>query len=288
MNKILIILTMMFFATVAQAKDKLYILNSASACGSFNAQMTAYADGLEPFYDITYVQGKGCAKATANIKKITDNGYQVLYIWNGLRTADFRNGKNDLCTKHATPTNFVNSVLKYAVFFTKKNGINKEDIFKEVVKVGYNSSTNQAYLQALMAYHGVDWQLVRYENSKGVTLAVMNEEVDFGMINSAKSYWKDSDKLKALYTLNKKGENGITPLASVSGFAGADDGIADMFLLEGGDNKKMRKHIASILNNPDSKISKWYAKAKGYTQTIDMSIVDGIAITEKQIANWVK
>ena len=59
------------------------------------------------------------------------------------------------------------------------------------------------------------------------------------MINSAASYWKKEKKLKlkALFTLNSNGENGITALADVSDFKGAGNGIADMFLLEGGDNR---------------------------------------------------
>jgi hypothetical protein len=274
----------------ASAKEKLYILNSGSTGGSFNGQMTAYAEDLSKYYDVEYVQGKGCNKASANIDKITNNGGQVFYIWNGLRTADYYNKKNDLCGKIPSEQNFVNSVLKYGIFFTTQNGIDKNNIFKSGIKVGYNSNTNQRYLQELMNSHGVEWQLVRYENSKGVRLGVVNNEVDFGMINSAASYWKKTKKLKlkALFTLNSNGENDITALADVSDFKGAGNGIADMFLLEGGDNIKLRKIVSKILNDPDSKISLWYSTAKGYTQTVDMDLNEAIEVTENAIENWVK
>lgn len=291
MKKILVtLLIMLTYGVSASAKEKLYILNSGSTGGSFNGQMTAYAEDLSKYYDVEYVQGKGCNKASANIDKITNNGGQVFYIWNGLRTADYYNKKNDLCGKIPSEQNFVNSVLKYGIFFTTQNGIDKNNIFKSGIKVGYNSNTNQRYLQELMNSHGVEWQLVRYENSKGVRLGVVNNEVDFGMINSAASYWKKTKKLKlkALFTLNSNGENDITALADVSDFKGAGNGIADMFLLEGGDNIKLRKIVSKILNDPDSKISLWYSTAKGYTQTVDMDLNEAIEVTENAIENWVK
>ena len=290
MKKLFLILALITFGFSVTAKEKLYVLNSASAGGSFNAQMTAYAEDLKAYYDVTYVQGKGCNKASAVIGKIVEGKEQVFYIWNGLRTADFLNGKNDLCGKIPDRKNFVNSVLKYGIFFTTQDGINKEDIFKNGVKVGFNSNTNKEYLEALAKKHGVDWQLVRYENSKGVRFGVVNKEVDFGMINSAASYHKQVKKLnlKALYTLNPKGENGITPLASVSEFEGADNGVADLFLTEGGDNIRLRKIVSDILADPNSKIATWYNTAKGYTQTVDLEIDTAIAVSNKEINNWVK
>lgn len=281
---------MLAFGFSATAKETLHILNSGSTGGSFNAQMTAYAEDLSKYYDVKYIQGKGCNKASATIQKIVENKQQVFYIWNGLRTADYYNGKNDLCGKIPSKENFVNSVLKYGIFFTTQDGINKEDIFKNGLKVGFNSNTNKAYLEALAKKHGVEWQLVRYENSKGVRLGVVNKEVDWGMINSASSFHKKQKKLglKALYTLNSKGENGITPLVSVSKFEGADNGIADLFLLEGGDNSKLRNVVSKILANPNSKISVWYSTAKGYTQTVNMDIKQAIEASQKEINNWVK
>ena len=290
MKKLLTVLSLFFFAFTANAKEKLYILNSGSTGGSFNAQMTAYAEDLKAFYDVEYVQGKGCNKASASIKKITEGGGQVFYIWNGLRTADYYNGKNDLCGKIPSKGNFVNSVLKYGIFFTTQDGINNEDIFKNDIKVGFNSNTNKAYLEALAKAHGVEWKLIRYENSKGVRLGVVNKEVHFGMINSASSYHKKAKKLKlkALYTLNEKGENGIAPLAGVSKFEGANNGIADLFLLEGGDAAKLRKIVSGLLADKNSKIATWYSTAKGYTQTVDLDVEQAVAITNKEINNWVK
>ena len=290
MKKIFFTLALIILTCSANAKEKLYVLNSASSGGSFNAQMTAYAEDLKEYYDITYVQGEGCNKASAIIKRIVESKEQVFYIWNGLRTADFLNGKNNLCGKIPDRKNFVNSVLKYGMFFTTRDGINKDEIFKNGVKVGYNSNTNKEYLEALAKNHGVEWQLVRYENSKGVRFGVVNKEVDFGMVNSAASYHKQASKLnlKALYTLNPEGENGITPLASVSKFKGSDNGVADLFLLEGGDNNKLRKIVSDILADTNSKIATWYKTADGYTQTVTLDIDTAIAISNKAINNWVK
>lgn len=288
MKQILALAFLTLFATVSVAKEKLYVLNSASTGGSFNSQMIAYVEDLKQYYDVEYVQGKGCNKASAVIDNIVANNHQVFYIWNGLRTADFLNNKNPLCGKIPDVENFVNSVLKFAVFFTVPDGINGKDIFKDGVKVGYNSNTNKRYLSALADHHGVEWQLVRYENSKGVTLGVLNKEVDFGMINSAASYWKKSDKLEALYTLNPNGENGIKPLASASSFDGATWGVADLFLIEGGDNGNLRARVAKILADPNSKIHQWYKLARGYTQTIEMDIQTAVTTSNNAISSWVE
>ena len=68
---------------------------------------------------------------------------------------------------------------------------------------------------------------------------------------------------------------------------GSEMCIRDRFLLEGGDNIKLRKIVSKILNDPDSKISLWYSTTKGYTQTIDMDLNEAITVTENAIENWV-
>jgi hypothetical protein len=288
MKKILFLIVLTLLGWSASAKEKLYILNPSSTGGSFNAQMVAYAEDLSAYYDVEYVQGKGCQKASSNVQRIIKNNNQVFHIWNGLRTADFLNGKNPLCGMIPTEQNFVNSVLKYPLFFTGTDGIDKKDIFKDDIKVGYNSTTNKEYLQKLAEFHGINWHLVRYENSKGVVLGVMNNEVEFAMINSASSFWKKSDRLKALYTLNAVEENGIQPLRSISQFPGASNGTVDVFLLQGnGDNLKLRNVVNDILNNPKSKTYLWYSNTKGYTQTIDMDVKQAISISRKYINFWV-
>jgi hypothetical protein len=64
--------------------------------------------------------------------------------------------------------------------------------------------------------------------------------------------------------------------------------VADLFLIEGGDNKKLRSIVNKILSNPKSKISIWYDTAKGYTQTIDLDVNSAIAVSKKEINYWVK
>jgi len=82
--------------------------------------------------------------------------------------------------------------------------------------------------------------------------------------------------------LNSNGENDITALADVSDFKGAGNGIADMFLLEGGDNIKLRKIVSKILNDPDR-------KDRLYNQICDSMIMDyktdAIGIDDIEIGN---
>ena len=64
----------MFLTMTAHAKDKLYVINSASTGGSFNAIMSATAEDLKKYYDIEYVQAGGCAKAGVISSKLANNG----------------------------------------------------------------------------------------------------------------------------------------------------------------------------------------------------------------------
>ena len=239
-----------------------------STGGSFNGQMTAYAEDLSKYYDVEYVQGKGCNKASANIDKITNNGGQVFYIWSGQRTADYYNKKNDLCGKIPSEQNFVNSVLKYGIFFTTQDGIDKNNIFKSGIKVGYNNNTNQRYLQELMNSHGVEWQLVRYENSKGVTLGVLNGEVDFGIVNSAKRYWRNESKLTALYNLSDEDNSGIPSLSKAIKGAPIKN-LFDNFVYYGNNKAEVLANMQKAFNSGDSASNKWISSAKGYVHNIN-------------------
>ena len=116
--------------------------------------MVAYAEDLSAYYDVEYVQGKGCQKASSNVQRIIKNNNQVFHIWNGLRTADFLNGKNPLCGMIPTEQNFVNSVLKYPLFFTGTDGIDKKDIFKD--DNGFNEKTIIGFMSfAVMTLYSI-------------------------------------------------------------------------------------------------------------------------------------
>jgi hypothetical protein len=283
-----IVLAMILINTVAFAKDKLYIVNTGSTGGSYNGQLSAMASDLSNTYNIEFVQSKGCAKGSANIKRITEAGEQVLYIWNALRTADNLNGKKDAdCFMLPTKKNFVNSALKYAMFFTNVDGISAEQLWTDGTTVAYNSASTKDYLTAVAKSKGVTWNFIPYKNSKAVVLAVMNKEVQAGFVNSASSVYKKMNVLKGLYTTNPKGENGITALASVTDFERSAVVQADMFLSKGGNIKKLRKNVASILDNPDSKISTWYKTAKAYQLTYDMPKSKAVKLTKKAINDWV-
>ena len=56
-------------STAALASD-LYIINGGSKGGTSNAQMTAWMTDLKPYFDVKYVQAKGCAKTAAILRKL--------------------------------------------------------------------------------------------------------------------------------------------------------------------------------------------------------------------------
>ena len=54
-------------------------------------------------------------------------------------------------------------------------------------------------VNAIGKANGIEFKLVRYKNAKSTTLGVLNKEVQFGISNSAKRFWKNTKKLNGHY-----------------------------------------------------------------------------------------
>lgn len=267
-------------------KEKLYVVNSGSPGGSYNPQMMAYAEGLKKWYDTEYVQGNGCSKAFSVIGKASKKS-GVYYIWGADDLSDFLNGLAPNCGKIPTKENFVNSTLKYGIIFTQKDGINREDFKKGNTTVCYNNDSSQIYLEALAKHEGITgWKLIRFKNSTGVVLGVMNKECAWGITISPGKYYGKTDKLRALYTLNPNGENGIPALKSATSFPRASDGGTDFFLAENTDPKLLRERVKELLNDPNSEISKYYKAARGYNNTHNLPLEEAVKATRTAVNNW--
>lgn len=242
----------------AQAKETLYIVNSGSKGGSYNAQLTAWASDLEATYDIEYVQAKGCDKASRIIDKITANGGQAISLYN----SGWKH--NSVCTRVMYPTlaSHMWTDVESGIIFSREG--ETKSFIGGTVSVAFNGS-NDEWLNAVAAANpGTTFELVRYENSKGVTLGVMNGETDFGMINSGSRYWKNTDKLDAHYVLNDSTEG----IPSVSDFGGKQKNVILTYLYFGNDEAGLLADMQEIRKNPESNISKWYAPRKGFYTNI--------------------
>lgn len=293
-KQLIILITALLFTVSASAKDKLYVINSASTSGSHNAILLATAEDLKKYYDIEYVQSGGCAKATIIVNKLANNGEKTFSSRVGLKIAEAYNGsiQTEECKVLPNMNNFVRADIKYGMMFTLKNGIDKEMLMQKskVLKIAFNHTANEGWLQSFLKHHNLPHKIIRYENSKAVVLGVMSGEVDMGLTNSAASFWQKSKVLKALWTLNPKGENGIDALSSISDFDKAAIGQVDIFLANGFDYDeliKFKKIIREIHNDPNSNIAKWYSTAKGYGSTLGTSDEVAVDQTLSLIQNWV-
>ena len=99
--------------SLATAKEKLYIVNSGSTNGTFNAILSAYASDLKTMYDVEYVQAKGCSKASVILKKIKKA--KAFYISQGIKAAT-----SDKCSASAfqpTQDKIIASDSKFGMIF---------------------------------------------------------------------------------------------------------------------------------------------------------------------------
>ena len=240
------------------AKETLYIVNSGSKGGSYNAQLTAWAADLRSKYEIEYVQAKGCDKASRIIDKITSNGGQAISLYN----SGWKH--NSVCTRVMYPTQYSHlwTDVESGIIFSRKG--ETKSFIGETVSVAFNGSNDEWLNDVAASNPGTVFNLVRYENSKGVTLGVLNSETDFGIINSGSRYWKNTDKLQANYVLNDSTEG----IPSVSDFGGKQMNVIVTYLYFGNDKAGLLADMQEIRKNSESNISKWYAPRKGFYSNI--------------------
>ena len=66
--------------------------------------------------------------------------------------------------------------------------------------VGISSNLDKV-VNAIGKANGIEFKLVRYKNAKSTTLGVLNKEVQFGMSNGAKRFWKNTKTKWSLFSL---------------------------------------------------------------------------------------
>jgi hypothetical protein len=271
--------------SLATAKEKLYIVNSGSTNGTFNAILSAYASDLKTMYDVEYVQAKGCSKASVILKKIKKAKAKAFYISQGIKAAT-----SDKCSASAfqpTQDKIIASDIKFGMIFGKE-GHTASTLSNGNIKIGYNTNVNKKWLSSLDQSLKVTNTHVRYKNSTGVVLAVLNGEVDLGFVNSTKKVWKQKGKLVGLLSLNPKGDNGVPPLNTLVNFNGSEKGQVDNFFVQGLNDTelvKFRKIIAD-LHRSNSTVGAWYKKAVGYTNTATWARQDAVHAATNYVNIW--
>ena len=248
-------------STAALASD-LYIINGGSKGGTSNAQMTAWMTDLKPYFDVKYVQAKGCAKTAAILRKLK-NIPNAQSITMSSSTRDYSN--KDCQLLYGNKDNYLYSIRKAGLIFKKKGST--ADFNKSGATIGINSN-NDKFIAALSKVTGIEYKMVRYENSKGVTLGVLNGEVDFGIVNSAKRFWRNETKLTALYNLSDEDNSGVPSLSkSIKGAPVKN--LFSNFIYFGPNKAEVLAKMQKAFNNGNSASKKWISSAKGYVHNIN-------------------
>ena len=262
MNKLVILPTVLaaFFAAPSFAKDTLYLVNTASTSGSYNAALTAYAQDLYDTYDIKYIQAKGCVKSAQVIDKVRANGDQAVAL--------FYSGwlkKPECASLLPTKDNLMYTNIKAGVIFGRQG--EDKSLLTDGATIAFNNEQDQL-LNEIAEANNIAFNLVRYENSKAVVLAMMNGETDFGIVGSPKYFWKNSDKFRGILNLSDSESSGIPSVVSVGGSPRV---LQDTWIYHGSNYDEVRKVMKDIFFNSESVISKWQSGIKGYQHTFDMS-----------------
>jgi len=279
---ILTAIFMLASPTFALAKEKLYVINSGSTGGSFNAIMSAYVAELKDKYDVTYVQAKGCTKTKQILEKV--QGSKAFYISQGIKAA-----LDPKCDSFVpTAENIVHSHVKFGMLFARKGAV--LDLKAGNIKIAYNSTPNKVWLEKMESALSAKSPNthVLYKNSTAVVLAVLNGETDLGYVNTTPKVFKNKDKLAGVYSLNPEGDSGVPPLNSLVKFEGSEYGQVDNFLTQGFNEQELaefRKQILDI-HNTDNNLSAYFKKAQGTSVTISLPKEKAVEIAQHYVNIW--
>lgn len=229
--------------------EKLYILNTGSTGGSYNAQTQAWAKDLGDDYEVELIQSKGCEKALALISKIDGN---ILTMFSGNWVA--REGCAPLMP---TEANHLYTDYKIGLIFSRLDST--QPLLENGVTVAFNGN-RQSYIQQIADANDIDLFPIEYKNSKEIVLAVLNGEVDFGYTDSAKHVWKNLDQLLPHYNLSGEILDGVP---SVSEIGGKTVAATVNFLYFGDDKKALREQMQKEMGKPESAIGLYHDGQKG-------------------------
>lgn len=235
--------------TTPAVAEKLYILNTGSTGGSYNAQTQAWAKDLGDNYDITLIQSKGCPKTVSLLSKIEGN---VLTMFSGNWVG--REGCDGL---YPTQTNHVYTDQKVGLIFGKA-GSGKSTLTNGST-VAFNDKKDKEII-ALANDAGIDLIPIEYKNSNELVLAVINGEVDFGYTHSAKGVWDNIDKVTPILNLSSKEMDGIPSVTSIGGKAIVS---TVNFVYFGDAKESLRKQMQEDRSSEGSAIGEYIDSQKG-------------------------
>lgn len=245
-------------ASTSFAKDTLYIVNSGSKGGSYNGQLTALSASLSTKYDIEYVQAKGCKKTSSILKKLSSKGATAISLY----SSSSHGFKEDCIFMRPNKDNYMFANSKAGIIFSHKDV--KNNFLTNGNTIGISSELDKIIKQ-IGQKNNISFKTVRYKNAKSVTLGVLNKEVDFGISNNSKRFWKNTDKLNGHFVLFNDSLEGIPSLKKL----GVAPGPAlDVYIYFGTNREKLISDIKNVYTTSNSDYANWYAGQKGIKNNI--------------------
>jgi len=271
---------------------KLYVVNTGSLTGTFNAIQNAYTNDLSKHFDVELIQAKGCAKGKAILEKLEAPAFM---IWEGYNLVGAMSGKNPECALDITPDNFVRADWKYnyIVASTDSNlGINDLVGSDRSYKFGYAIvGPFDVWVKELSKQIQTDLQPVAYESSGAASMALINGEIDFLVVNGKQvAKFEAQGKMSKVATFNPEGDGETPSIKSFANFTGADKGVVEFFLFANGSSEQ-KQQLIKVLNiihsDQNASATKWYGSAMGFVNSLkfdqETAYEKSIAIAESHL-----
>jgi len=265
---------------------KMYVVNTGSLTGTFNAIQNAYTADLKEHFDVELVQAKGCAKGKAILEKLEAPAFM---IWEGYNLVGAMSGKNPECALDITSDNFVRADWKYnyIVSSTDSNlGISDLVGSDRSYKFGYAIvGPFDVWVNQLSKQIQTDLKPVAYESSGAASMALINGEIDFLVVNGKQvAKFEAQGKMSKVATFNPEGDGETPAIKSFADFNGADKGVVEFFLFANGSSTQ-KQQLIQVLNtihaDQNANATKWYSSAMGFVNSLK---VDQETAYERSIA----
>ena len=253
---------------------KLYVVNTGSLTGTFNAIQNAYTNDLAKHFDVELVQAKGCAKGKAIIEKLEAPAFM---IWEGYNLVGHMSGKNPECALDITNDNFVRADWKYNYIVSSTNsdlGIEELIGSGKTYKFGYAIvGPFDLWVNALAEKIGTDLQPVAYESSGAASMALINGEIDYLVVNGKQvAKFEAQGKMLKVATFNPEGDGTTPSIKSFADFTGADKGVVEFFIFANG-SQTQKAQLIDALNeihrDQNASATKWYNSAMGFVNSLN-------------------
>tara|TARA_B100001564_G_scaffold359693_2_gene382463 strand:+ start:148 stop:1065 length:918 start_codon:yes stop_codon:yes gene_type:complete len=254
--------------------EKLYIVNTGSLTGTFNAIQNAYTNDLKQHFDVELVQAKGCAKGKAILEKLEAPAFM---IWEGYNLVGHLSGKNPECALDITSENFVRADWKYNyIVSSTSTNLGMKDLVgsNNTYKFGYAIvGPFDVWVKQFAQQIGTDLQPVAYESSSAASMALINGEIDYLVVNGKQvAKFEAQLKMSKVATFNPEGDGDTPSIKSFADFTGADKGVVEFFLFTNG-SQIQKQELISALNkihkDQNASATKWYNSAMGFVNSLN-------------------